>query len=355
EELMAINVRDTYVNPNDRRRFQRTINSKGFVRDHELKLRRKDGTLLDCLLSSTQLRSDDGTLLGYHGIIRDVTEKKRAEQEIRRLDQTRREFVANASHEFKTPLTAIRGFAETLLSGTLEKPEDYRYFLRIIHDNALRLERLTEDLAKISLMDEGRLAQRFSDVSVCDFIRSCAETSRLKAEQNGITLQVNCSRHLPLVRGDLSRLREVLQNLLDNAIHYTPAGGHIRVQAACVQDRWVVVSVSDTGIGIPKDKQTRIFERFYRVDSSRSRKVGGTGLGLAIVKKIVEAHGGHIEVESEPGQGSTFSVFLPQVAEPAAQALERSRRRGRSLKAEAPERVLSEEEPGSYYSDQSRS
>jgi|GEM_PF-709814 len=355
EELLATNVRNTYANPNDRPKLLREIERKGFLRDYELSLRRKDGTVLNCQLSSRVKQANDGTVLGYHGIIRDVTEKKRTEQEIQRLDQTRREFVANASHEFKTPLTAIRGFAETLLSGTLEKPEDYRYFLKIIHDNALRLERLTDDLAKISLMDEGRLIQQFSDVSVCDFIRSCVETARLKAEQNGITLQVNCPKQLPLVRGDLARLREVLQNLLDNAIQYTPAGGHITVQAARARDRWVAVSVADTGIGIPKDKQSRIFERFYRVDSSRSRKVGGTGLGLSIVKNLVEAHGGHIEVESEPGQGSTFSVFLPQIAEPTAQALERSRRRGRTPTTEAPERILSEEEPGSYYSDQSRS
>lgn len=355
EELLATNVRNTYANPNDRPKLLREIEKKGFLRDYELRLRRKDGTVLNCQLSSRVKQANDGTVLGYHGIIRDVTEKKRAERELQRLDQTRREFIANASHEFKTPLTAIRGFAETLLSGSLEKPEDYRYFLRIIHDNALRLERLTDDLAKISLMDEGRLVQQFADVSVCDFIRSCTETARLKAEQSGITLQVNCSRQLPLVRGDLSRLREVFQNLLDNAIQYTPAGGHITVQAARARERWIVVSVSDTGIGIPKDKQSRIFERFYRVDSSRSRKVGGTGLGLSIVKNLVEAHGGHIEVKSEPGQGSTFSVFLPQIAEPTAQVLDRSRRRGRAAKTEPPERILAEEEPGSYYSEQSRS
>jgi len=322
EELMSIHIKQSYADPGDRIKFQREIESKESVRDYEVKLRRKDGKVVHCLLTSTLRRSSDGSILGYQGIIRDVTEHKMAEHERQRLEQTRQEFIANASHEFKTPLTAIRGYAETLLEGAMENKQVCRRFLEIVQEHALRLERLTDDLLKISLIDEGRLLHEMTRVVLSDAIESCIETTRLKAEQKNITLRVDCPKDLPPVRGDAARLREVLQNLLDNAIHYTPAGGRISVRAAVAGDRQILISVSDTGIGIPKSKQQQIFDRFYRVDSGRSRTVGGTGLGLSIVRNLVQAHGGHIHVDSEPGRGSTFTVFLPQ-AEPHPESARR--------------------------------
>jgi len=230
--------------------------------------------------------------------------------ELRRLERVRRDFVANVSHEFKTPLTAIQGFAETLLAGALDDRQNRQRFLEIIRDHARRLARLTDDLLKLALIEAGKLDLELRPVAVAELIDSCIETTRLKAEEKQHALLVECPAGLPPARGDFRRLQEVLQNLLDNAVQYTPAGGRIAVRAQAVNGT-VVITVSDTGIGIPLADQARIFERFYRVDAARSRAVGGTGLGLAISRHIVEAHSGRIWVESAVGQGSDFHFALP--------------------------------------------
>jgi two-component system, OmpR family, phosphate regulon sensor histidine kinase PhoR len=230
--------------------------------------------------------------------------------EIRRLERVRRDFVANVSHEFKTPLTAIQGFAETLLGGALRDKQNSLRFLKIIRDHAVRMGRLTEDLLKLSLIEAGKLELNVQPVAIADLVEPCLEIVRPRAEQKELTLVTECPPELPPVLGDANRLREIIQNLLDNAIQYTSAGGCIRVRATNSGGS-VVLAVSDTGIGIPQADQERIFERFYRVDSARAREVGGTGLGLAIAKHLVEAHGGQIEVQSELGRGSTFSFRLP--------------------------------------------
>jgi two-component system, OmpR family, phosphate regulon sensor histidine kinase PhoR len=231
--------------------------------------------------------------------------------ELRNLERIRRDFVANVSHEFKTPLTAIQGFAETLLAGALEDPRNNRRFLEIIRDHSLRLARLTDDLLKLARIEAGKLDLNFAPTAIAEIVAPCMETLRFKAAQRQITVEVDCPEDFPAVRADVVSLREVLQNLCDNAVQYTPAGGSISVRAA-LQDGEAVVSVVDTGIGIPQREQSRIFERFYRVDAARSREAGGTGLGLAIAKHIVEAHGGRLWVESAVGQGSQFhfSVLL---------------------------------------------
>jgi two-component system phosphate regulon sensor histidine kinase PhoR len=232
--------------------------------------------------------------------------------DLRKLERMRRDFVANVSHEFKTPLTAIQGFAETLLEGALEDKQNSRRFLEIIRDHAVRLGRVTSDLLRLSLIEAGRLELDKRPLVVEDLITACIETVRLKAERKQITLSAECESGVGPIQADASRLREALLNLLDNALQYTPAGGRISVRARAA-DSTVVISVTDTGIGIPKADQQKIFERFYRVDDARSREVGGTGLGLSITKHLVEAHGGRIEVESEVGRGSTFSLILPSV------------------------------------------
>ncbi|PYV42025.1 MAG: PAS domain-containing sensor histidine kinase, partial [Acidobacteria bacterium] len=207
-------------------------------------------------------------------------------------------------------LTAIQGFAETLLGGALEDAENGRRFLEIIRNHAARLGRVTDDLLKLSQAEAGKLELEFRAVTVEEVIETCVETTRLKIADKDMALMVDCPPGLPCVLGDARRLQEVLQNLLDNAVQYTPAGGRITVQATA-GDRQIAIAVADTGIGIPKAEQGRIFERFYRVDAARSREAGGTGLGLSIAKHLVEAHGGRIEIESEVGRGSTFKVVLP--------------------------------------------
>jgi len=236
-------------------------------------------------------------------VLHDITD-------LRRLERVRQDFVANVSHEFRTPLTAIQGFAETLLAGALEDPGNRRRFVEIIREHATRLARLTEDLLKLSRIEAGQLKLEFRPVSVTQLIESCVETAQLKAVPRQLALQVRLPEGLPPVRGDANSLQEVLQNLLDNALQYTPAGGKIEVSALCSDGR-VVVTVADTGIGIPQVEQERIFERFYRVDAARSREAGGTGLGLSIARHIMEAHGGRLWVESAVGEGSRFHFSIP--------------------------------------------
>ena len=236
-------------------------------------------------------------------VLHDITE-------LRKLERVRRDFVANVSHELKTPLTAIQGFAETLLAGAIDDPKNRVRFLEIILDHSRRLARLTDDLLKLSKMDADRLELEIHRVGVSQFVGSCVDTAQRPAAEKDLRLSVNLQEPLPDIAADRQRLAEVLQNLLDNAIQYTSPGGQIMLSASAGATE-VKFTVSDTGIGIPQADQPRIFERFYRVDAARSREVGGTGLGLAIAKHLVEAHGGRIWVESEVGQGSQFYFTVP--------------------------------------------
>jgi two-component system, OmpR family, phosphate regulon sensor histidine kinase PhoR len=247
--------------------------------------------------------SSDGSVTGAVMVLHDITE-------IRRLERARRDFAANISHEFRTPLTAIQGFAETLLEGALDDIVNSRRFIQIIQDNALRLGRLTEDLLKLARIEAGQLQLEVQPIAIAGIIESCIETIRVKADQKGLLVETEIPLDLPLLHGDFRAVQESLLNLLDNAIRYSSSGGRIRISAAANGPE-IVLSVSDTGIGIPKAEQDRIYERFYRADAARSRESGGTGLGLSITKHLVEAHGGRIKVESEVGHGSTFNVFLP--------------------------------------------
>ncbi|MGH9804247.1 MAG: ATP-binding protein [Candidatus Acidiferrales bacterium] len=238
--------------------------------------------------------------------------------ELRRLERVRRDFVANVSHEFKTPLTAIQGFAETLLGGALEDQQNSRRFLGIIRDHAIRLGRLTDELLSLAQLEAGKLTLELRPLAVGSLLESCVETIRLQATQKQIAIVLEKPPETLVVQADSVRLREVLQNLLDNAVRYSSPGGRIAVRAAASDAGQVAITVSDSGIGIPQAEQGRIFERFYRVESSRAAESGGTGLGLSIAKHLVEAQGGRIAVESEVGRGSTFSVYLPAAPEGVA-------------------------------------
>jgi len=239
-------------------------------------------------------------------VLHDITE-------LRRLERVRRDFVANVSHEFKTPLTAIQGFAETLLGGALDDLENRNRFVEIIREHAQRLARLTDDLLKLSRIEAGRLELETRPIRVEGIVNGCVETARLNAEARGLRIVVNLPDEMPAIRGDGAQLGEVLQNLLDNALQYTPAGGQIELKARS-NGHDVIFTVTDTGIGIPESDLERIFERFYRVDAARSREAGGTGLGLAIARHIVDAHGGRIWVESAIGQGSRFHFSIPRAS-----------------------------------------
>lgn len=261
------------------------------------------GTLRQHFFAVTVASVRAADTLGAVIVLHDITE-------LRKLERVRRDFVANVSHEFKTPLTAIQGFAETLLGGAIDDPQNRLRFLEIILEHSRRLARLTDDLLKLSKMDADKLELEIRRLNVAQFVESCIETTQRTAAEKDLRVSVNLQQPLPDIAADRRRLAEVLQNLLDNAMQYTPAGGQIMVGASA-NGAEVNITVSDTGIGIPQADQSRIFERFYRVDVARSREVGGTGLGLSISKHLVEAHGGRIWVESAVGQGSQFHFTVP--------------------------------------------
>ena len=234
---------------------------------------------------------------------------------VRRLESMRADFVANVSHELRTPLTAIRGYAETLLGGALDDRGRAMQFLQVIERHSERLSRLIDDLLTLSDLELGRTELHPEPFELAGIVEGVLEVLQPKAEGKGIDLRMDVPEDLPPVLVDRDQIEQVLINLIDNAIKYTPAGGRVRVSAAARanEDRGAVeIRVVDSGIGIPEKDIPRLTERFFRVDRARSRELGGTGLGLAIVKHIVQAHGGSLAIESRPQQGTTVRVGLPQ-------------------------------------------
>ena len=230
--------------------------------------------------------------------------------ELHRLDMVRREFVANASHELKTPITAIRGLVETLIDDG-ELPSSTRErFLRKIRDQTIRLSSIVTDLLTLSRLESGDSETKQVPCDLRDVVLASVESFVSTAEEQGIAVETEVPETSMEVRADEAAIGQVVSNLLDNALKYTPRGGRVVARLSREGDEGVI-EVEDTGIGIePKDKD-RIFERFYRVDKARSKEIGGTGLGLSIVKHIALAHRGRVSVDSIPGTGSTFRVFLP--------------------------------------------
>ncbi|SDW77778.1 two-component system histidine kinase PnpS [Paenibacillus sp. CF384] len=260
--------------------------------------------LLD--LNLVPIFEDDDSFGGVLLVLQDVTA-------IRRLERMRSEFVANVSHELKTPITAVKGFAETLLGGAVDDPETARSFLQIIYDESDRLNRLIGDILELSKIESRRVPLQFSPIELASFVEKTVELMRAEGLQKQIRLSYKADRDV-YVEADEDRLRQIIMNLLSNGINYTPEGGSVSIVVEPVGgDNYesVRIHISDTGIGIPKKDLPRIFERFYRVDKARSRSSGGTGLGLSIVKHLVELHKGTISVESRVGSGSTFTIELP--------------------------------------------
>lgn len=263
-----------------------------------------------------------GETLGILIVLHDITE-------LYRLEKVRTEFVANVSHELRTPLTSIKGYLETLLEGALEDQEHARRFLEVVFKHAERLGRLLDDLLDLSNIELGKVRLAFKPVSLREVLDDVLSIYRVQAEKKEVTLESRVPIDLPPVRADRDRLAQILVNLVDNAVKFTPQGGHVTVGArkrhgtpstpdsskAMTLDPhgdFVEIVVEDTGIGIPSWDLPRVTERFYRVDKARSRELGGTGLGLAIVKHLVQAHGGTLQLESELGKGTRILLTLPQ-------------------------------------------
>ena len=231
--------------------------------------------------------------------------------------KTRQDFTANVSHELKTPLTAISGYAELIENG-LADPESEKHIAQQIRANSDRLLQLINDTIQLSRLDHGETGNNNEEIDLYKAASECCRNLKVSAERNNILL--TCDVRSAAIRGDEEQIKELIENLVQNGIRYNNAGGYVRVSVRH-EDGHAVLSVRDNGIGIAKEKQSRVFERFYRVDKSRSRDSGGTGLGLALVKHIAEIHNADIEMESTPGVGTVISVHFPEISSVSIQSV----------------------------------
>jgi signal transduction histidine kinase len=225
-----------------------------------------------------------------------------------RAEQLRRNMVSDIAHELRTPLSNIRGYMEGLRDGVI--PPEPKLF-DALHEQAMILNRLVGDLQELALVEAGQLHMAQQPARIQDIVLHAVNGLQAEASRHGVALAADIPHDLPLVYADSERVGQMLMNLLKNAIMYTPPGGHVIIQAHTTGDM-VTVAVRDTGQGIPLDILPHVFERFYRVDRSRTRATGGSGLGLAIVKQLAQAQGGDVWAESTPGRGSTFAFTLPR-------------------------------------------
>lgn len=247
-----------------------------------------------------------GSVQGAVLVMHDITE-------LRRLERIRQDFVANVSHELRTPVTNIKGYAETLLEGALDDKKHAREFMKIIHSDAERLAQLIEDILDLSKIEAGKIPLAIEPLDLKAVLLPVVSGLEKQMQTKGIVLSLKLTEDLPRILADKNSMRQILLNLLDNAIKYNRPNGTITISASCSYDA-VQVEVADSGIGIAEKDLSRIFERFYRTDKARSRELGGTGLGLSIVKHLLAAQGGTISVESTLGEGSIFRFSLPKAA-----------------------------------------
>ena len=245
---------------------------------------------------------------GCVAVLRDNTEQIRTEQ-------IRRDFVANVSHELRTPLTAIQGAAEVLLGGALNSPEDANRFVEMIQRQSSRLKQLSQDLLDLSIIESGRKKTHAGPVMASELAEDILSTMSEVAIKHEVQLEARLHEENLQFQADQSQVEEALINLVDNAIKYSGQGGRVILSMQAVKDE-IWLSVEDDGPGIEPEHLPRLFERFYRVDNNRSRQMGGTGLGLAIVKHLAQAQGGRVEVKSQPGEGSTFTIIIPKAERP---------------------------------------
>ncbi|HET6350050.1 MAG TPA: ATP-binding protein [Candidatus Krumholzibacteria bacterium] len=253
-------------------------------------------------LTATPLHNGSGEIDGAVVVLHDVSE-------LRLLESVRRDFVANISHELKTPLTAIRGLVETLIDDREMDRETHDRFIEKIGDQSTRLTNLVSDLLTLSRLESGPGGLRFEAMDLRETVNESVRTQFHAAETKRVGLSSALSDAPVIIEGDAEAMRELVDNLVSNAIKYTPSGGRVDVRLSA-ENGSAVLEVIDTGIGIPPEEQSRVFERFYRVDKARSRQMGGTGLGLSIVKHVALSHGGSVSLKSASGRGSTFRVQL---------------------------------------------
>jgi len=301
EEVKGRSIQEVARNSEMQRFVQEALSSTQPL-ERDILMSTLEGVVTHCHGSS--LKDSENRQIGVIVVLNDVTR-------LRRLENVRREFVANVSHEIKTPITAIKGFVETLSDGALKNPGDAERFLRIIDSHVNRLEAIVEDLLNLSRVEQGTEEGSIERVphAISHILDTAIQICRERARSKDIRIDVAGPES---IRAKINPplIEQAVVNLLDNAVKYSPEGSPIRVEVNQGEDE-IHIAVHDQGCGISKTHLPRVFERFYRVDKARSRRLGGTGLGLAIVKHIAEAHGGRVSVESTPGKGSTFTIHLP--------------------------------------------
>jgi len=298
-DFMGKTLMEAFRNVELQRAFQ-TFKQTKIGASREITLGGADPFIMRVSLSQVQgFPGEEKVMVVFHDVTR-----------LKKLERIRTDFIANVTHEIRTPLTAIIGYLETLQEGALEHPQDARRFIDIMLNQAQRLNRLVEDLMTISKIELGEVIFQFENVSIPDVAENVVSLLDAKATAKTLLIENRMRQDLPLVRADRDRLSQVFVNVLDNAIKFTPEGGRVTLDAVEKEDM-LAVTVTDTGAGIPRDEISRLGERFYRVDKTRSREMGGTGLGLSIVKHLMMAHGGRMEIESQLGAGTKVSLFFP--------------------------------------------
>lgn len=252
----------------------------------------------------TPIHRRDKGVTGTIAVLQDVTEQEQ-------LESARREFVANVSHELRTPLTTMKSYLEALEDGAVDDPSLAHRFLGVMRNETERMIRLVNDLLHLSRLDSRKALIAKEPTHVAEMLEEVADRFSFQLQQKRIGIEIDVDPRVGSVMLDRDQIDQVLDNLVSNAIKYTPEGGAIRIESRKIDNEWMELVVKDNGIGIPKKDLSRIFDRFYRVDKARSRSMGGTGLGLSIAREIVKAHGGHIALESELNQGTKVTVTLP--------------------------------------------
>ncbi len=262
--------------------------------------------VMDVTISAVQGETGEGrkTVLVFHDVTR-----------LKKLERIRTDFVANVTHEIRTPLTAIIGFVETLQQGAIDNRQTARKFLDTIHENAQRLNRLVDDLLTLSGFELGEMTLHPEGLSLPDVLDQVLTVVAARVSEKHLRIVKEIPAEAPQIMADRDRLAQILLNIVDNAVKFTPAGGTVAVTASSEEQGFLTVRIADTGVGIPKGEIPRLGERFYRADKARSRELGGTGLGLSIVKHLMKAQGGRMAIASTPGQGTTVSLLFPIVPE----------------------------------------
>jgi len=281
-------------------KFVKALMQSGGIEETEFEIKRETDKTLQ--LKGAYLTDNENKNIGVVILINDITG-------LRYLDTLKREFVANVSHELKTPITAIKGFVETLRDGAINQPQNAKRFLDIVYKHSERLNAIVEDLLSLSRLEEKSFEIEFESIKIRSLLKTAVDNYEFKSKEKLIEIDLDCEENLS-AKINNQLIVQAVENLIDNAIKYSDIKTHIMISAFKDENK-LTIKVQDEGCGIPKENFPRLFERFYRIDKSRSRDEGGTGLGLSIVKHIAQVHKGSVEVESEPGKGSTFTIILP--------------------------------------------